>query len=124
MPTFSSGPILNSGLSPSTALKIMISNDDPSAAATIELEVFLVSLSAAATPKIPYVHQLFSLYPLDVTTKTIDISGVPAYETQLRVTSSNIVINLFATDAVGNMNAAQRLVQAEQSIITAITPVE
>ncbi|QHW33769.1 hypothetical protein GZH47_25200 [Paenibacillus rhizovicinus] len=123
MPTFSSGPILNTGTSPSTVLNIIVSNEDLTGTATIELEVFLVGLSATATPKIPVLHQLFSLPPLAVTTRTAAIAGFPAYETQLNVTGSNVVIDVFASDAAGNMNAAQRVLQAEQSPISAITPV-
>lgn len=123
MPAISSGPILNTGTSPSTTLSLIISNEDLTATATIQLEVFLIGLSAAPTPKIPVAHQLFTLAPLSVTTRTFGISGFPAYETQLNVTGSNVVVDVFAANAAGNLNAAQRVLQAEQSPITAITPV-
>jgi hypothetical protein len=122
MPAFSSGAILNSGTNPSTSLTMLISNEDLAATATIELEVFLVTISAAGSPKVPVAHQLFTLPPQVVTTRVVSIAGFPAYEAQFNVTGSNVVIDVFATDTAGNLNAAQRVLQPEESPISAITP--
>ncbi|MFC5652971.1 hypothetical protein ACFPYJ_28470 [Paenibacillus solisilvae] len=123
MPAFSSGPILNSGSNPSTSVKMLISNEDLAAAATIELEVFLVTISSTGAPKVPVAHQLFSLSPQQVATREVGIAGFPGYETQFNVTGSNVVIDVFATDADGRLNDAQRVLQPEESTISAITPV-
>ncbi|TYP74497.1 hypothetical protein [Paenibacillus methanolicus] len=123
MPAISSGPILNSGTNPSTTLTVLISNEDLAATAIIELEAFLVPLSAAGVPRIPTAHQLFSLAPLAVSTREVGIAGFPAYEVQFNVTGANVVIDVFAHDAGGNLNAAQRVLQSEVSPISAITPV-
>lgn len=123
MPSFSSGPILNTGPNPSRVLVILISNDDPAITATVELEVFQVTFSTAGSPKTPVSHQLFTVPPQSVATRAVNITGLSAYETQVRVTGPNVVVNTFASDSAGNLNAARRVLQSEDTIIAAITPV-
>ncbi|UUZ91914.1 hypothetical protein LJK87_41550 [Paenibacillus sp. P25] len=123
MPSFSGGPLLNSGPNPSVRLEMLISNEDLAATAIIELQVFQIPLSSAGAPRIPVAHQLFSLAPLTVTTREVSLAGFPAFEAQFRVTGSNVVIDLFAVDAAGALNAAQRVLQQEETAISAITPV-
>ncbi|TYP73300.1 hypothetical protein [Paenibacillus methanolicus] len=123
MPAISSGPILNSGTYLSTMLNILISNEDLTATAIIELEVFLIPISSIGSPKIPTAHQLFSLAPLTVATREVSIAGFPAYEVQFNVTGTNVVIDVFGHDDAGNLNASQRVLQSEESPISAITPV-
>lgn len=123
MAIFSTGPILNSGAMPSTALNILISNDDAAATATVELEVFEVTISATGTTKVGADHQLFTVAPLTVETRTVDITGFPAYEVQLSVIgTTDVIVDTFAIDSAGTLNAAQRVLQAETTAITVLTP--
>jgi hypothetical protein len=104
-------------------LDLTISNDDTAATATVEVELFSVALSATPVPKIGAAHQLFNIPPLMVVTKTFNITGFPAYELQFNVTGdSNVVADTFALDAGGNLIAAERVLQSEDTIITSLTP--
>lgn len=122
MAIFTTGPILNSGTNPSTVLDIMISNDDVDTTAIVELEVFEVTISATGSTKVGADHQLFTVPPLSVATRTVSIAGFPAYEVQLSVTGPDVVVDTFATDSAGVLNAAQRVLQAETTPIVALTP--
>jgi hypothetical protein len=74
-------------------------------------------------PLVSAAHQLFTIPPLTVVTKTFNITGFPAYELQFNVTgNSNVVGDTFALDAGGNLIAAERVLQSEDTIITSLTP--
>jgi hypothetical protein len=120
---FTTGPILNSGATPSRKVDVMISNDDTTTTATVELEAFEVTISPTGTAKVGAAHQLFTVPPLTVATRTINITGFPGYEIQLNVTGANVVIDTFTLDIAGDLNAAQRVLQSETTIIAALTPI-
>lgn len=120
--SFSTGPILNSGSVPSTTLKILISNDDEIATATVELEVFEVPINTLGTAKVGAVHQLFTIPPLTVATHTANITGFPAYEVQANVTGNNVIVNTFESDVAGNLNATGRVLQSETTPNSVLSP--
>jgi len=120
---FTGGPILNPN-NEGVTLTVLISNDDTAVTATVEVELFEVTISTTGVAKTPVAHQLFTVPPLDVATHSFGILGFPAYETQFNVTSTtDVVIDEFTIDAMGKLVAAQRVLQAEKTTITAITPV-
>jgi hypothetical protein len=123
MPAFTSGPILNPNDQGRFAT-VLISNDDPAATATIELELFVIqSLGPTGVTKTPVTHTLFTVAPLTVVSRTISIQGFPAYEAQYNSTgTTNVVVDAFTVDAAGLLVAAQRVLQAERTPITTITP--
>lgn len=123
MPAFSSGPIINSGVNPSTEVQFLIANEDLTSTATVELLVFKVNISTAGSPKIPVAHQLFTLPPQAVATRVVSIAGFIAFEFQFNVTGAIVVVDAFALDDLGNLNAAQRVLQSEETVITSVTPV-
>lgn len=122
MANFTTGTIINNGADPSTMVDISITNDDTAATAIIELEVFEVTISPTGSTKVGVAHQLFTVAPLTVATRTIDITGLPAYEVQLGVTGTDVVVNSFTLSAAGVLDAAQRVLQAETTPIVALTP--
>lgn len=118
----STGSILNSGLVPSTNLEVLINNNDTIATVIVELEVFEITKNFTGSSKVGAVHQLFSLPPLSVATRTANITGFPAYEMQVGITGANVVVDTFMTDTAGNLNAAQRTTAVETTPIANLTP--
>ncbi|MGW9528944.1 hypothetical protein ACWHAM_14585 [Paenibacillus terrae] len=115
-----SGPILNNGLA--ATLNFDISNDSSIQTVVLELEVFIITGSGVA--KTPIAHELFSIPPLANIVRNYNIAGSQAYELQADATSSSdFTANIFSTDIKGNLIAAQRVLGAETSKITAFTPV-
>ncbi|MDA8120100.1 MAG: hypothetical protein M0Z85_08705 [Gammaproteobacteria bacterium] len=85
----------------------------------IELEVFSVPVSSIPVAKVGAAHQLFTVPPQTVVTRKFDITGFPAWEFQA---STPLNLNVFATDAAGNLIAAERVLDSEAYEIAALTP--
>ncbi|MBO7748951.1 hypothetical protein I8J29_32790 [Paenibacillus sp. MWE-103] len=121
MPSFSTGAMPNPDPDPAVSLQLLITNEDPATEAVIELEAFLVP-TAPDDAYVPAAHQLFSLAPLSATLRTINIAGFPAYEARFNVTGANVVVDLFAIDEAGGLNAVRRALLAEQPSGSANAP--
>ncbi|WP_256252657.1 hypothetical protein [Paenibacillus sp. UNC496MF] len=107
---------------PAVSLQLLITNEDHATEAVIELEAFLVPTGSPDDANVPAAHQLFSLAPLSATLRTINIVGFPAYEARFHVTGANVVVDLFAIDEAGGLNAVRRALQAEQPSGSANAP--
>lgn len=121
--SFSTGVIQNQTPSDPIAstIHILISNDNTSSSSNAEIEVFYVS----GSNKIPYVHELFSIAPVTVVTRSY-FAAFKAFEIQYAITGAtptDVVSSIFPTDAQGNAVAAQRVLQTEATAISSITPV-
>lgn len=120
---FTTGPIKNKD---GITLDVLISNDNPSSAVTVELELFMLLISSSGTSKIPTAHQLFLVPANQVITKTLSIAGFEAYEVQFNVTGlvpGDAPVSVFAVDSSGHLIAAQRVLNTESSTISGLTAV-
>ncbi|KLU59281.1 hypothetical protein CEB3_c42670 [Peptococcaceae bacterium CEB3] len=120
--TLTSGPMVTDG---ANSLRIAIDNDSQTNAAVIELEVFYASVSLTGAQKVPFVHELFSIAPGNVVTHHVTVNFTEEYVVQVAVSGvspSDVVVSIFAMDTIGKQIGAQRVLQAEQTPISAITP--
>jgi hypothetical protein len=115
-----SGPILNNGLG--RTLTFAIRNSSNTQSSVVEIELFIIN--GTGMQKTPIVHELFAVPPLANIIRTYSIAGALAYEFQADTTSgSDFTANLFSSDSNGNLIAAQRVLGAETTQITNLTPV-
>ncbi|MCZ8515218.1 hypothetical protein O9H85_22930 [Paenibacillus filicis] len=116
----STGPLQNNVPNPATMIHVLISNDDLSATGIVELEIF-INLGGTLSP---IVHELFSISPLITEIKSYNVAGAIGFEVQYSVSATtNVVINVFSTDAMGNILGAQGVLSSETQMISQLTPV-
>jgi hypothetical protein len=112
--------ILNNVPNPATMVNVLLSNDDLSTTGIVEIEVF-ISLGGKLTP---IAHGLFSIPPLVTDIQTFNVVGAVAFEVQYNVSgTTNVIINVFSTDAKGKIIGAQRVLSSETQMISQLTPV-
>lgn len=125
MAALSTGPILNTGATAAVSIVVELSNDNTTQAASVELELFAITVSATGSTKTPVAHQLFSVPPNSVVTRSFSIQGLIAYEVQFNTSGTalgDLIIDTFALAANGDLVAAERVLQSEITAISAITP--
>jgi len=118
---FSTGPILNTGTTPATSLVVLLSNDNTTQDATVELELFSVTVSATGAFKTPIALQQFTVPSNEVVTKSFNITGQIAYEMQFIVAGTatgDLIIDTFALTSTGILVSAERDLQSELTTIS------
>jgi hypothetical protein len=122
--SFSTGVISNQTAAGPIAstIQVLISNDSSSSVANIEIEAFYLS----GASRVPYVHELFSIAPGTVISRSYFAAAFVAYEIQYFISGAaiaDVLVSVFPLDNQGNAVAAARVIQAEAAPIDRITPV-
>ncbi|TYP73299.1 SBBP repeat-containing protein [Paenibacillus methanolicus] len=122
--SFSTGVIPNlteTGPIAST-IQVLISNDNLFNVSTIEIEAFYLS----GSNRVPYVHELFSIAPGTVMSRSYFAADFPAYEIQYFITgdtAADVLVSVFPLDNQENAVAAVSIIRAEAAPLVRITPV-
>ncbi len=111
---FTTGLIDNpavAGIRPSTTIDVLLTNDSvvPN---NIQINGFFVSGGI----KTPYVTELLALAPGAVVTRNY-FSQFDIFEFEFTIAVADMEISVWGKDALGNINAKQRLVPSELNLV-------
>jgi hypothetical protein len=114
---FTTGTIPNSG---GTVLLVTVTNTS-TAGEVIEIELFSVLFAGAPQSKTGIIHELVFIPANMVISRGYNITGVSAYELEVAVSSTNVVVDSVAASGAGQL-ASERVLNTELTPITALTP--